>query len=291
MRKLVRISVRSDNITLDRKAIGNPVISQDLNKIIEKYAALSVQPYLHSLNYAYFYFYEDTEEYNQFRTDAEKLNMVMGEQCKYILSDDELDKVDFFQIELEQVIKSGFFSLLRGNKYEGGCDWCKGGMVLKGKCRVPVRGIDKYDIFPLEPEIIVTKTLKTLFESEEITGIEFDSVVDSRNGKDVDNLFRLKIWNQLPEMHKDTLKVIGTCSVCNKVYTNLQGNIIFSIADLDGALDFNVTLEHFFRENDLCKTGELNYEWPYIVVSKKVKRLMEQHCRGKNFYFIPVITL
>lgn len=79
MRKLVRMSVRSDNITLDRKAIGNPVISQDLNKIIEKYAALSVQPYLHSLNYAYFYFYEDTEEYNQFRTDAEKLNMMMGE--------------------------------------------------------------------------------------------------------------------------------------------------------------------------------------------------------------------
>ena len=58
---------------------GNPVISRNLDKIIEKYAELSVQPYLHSLNYAYFYFYEDTSEYVQFIKDAEKLNLVMWE--------------------------------------------------------------------------------------------------------------------------------------------------------------------------------------------------------------------
>ena len=58
MRKLVRVGVKSDNITLDKSTSGNPVISRNLDKIIEKYAELSVQPYLHSLNYAYFYFYE-----------------------------------------------------------------------------------------------------------------------------------------------------------------------------------------------------------------------------------------
>lgn len=268
----------------------------DVYKIVKKYKGLSLDRCIDNGHFAYLYFYEDSEEYVRLKKDLAKRNLDVSEQYKMEYTDEELKKIPYHQMVLHNPWeKKSYYAYSCGSEYEGGCDCCKYGKVLKGDLYAPSRIALIYDICQLKPEVIVKDSLIQEFERENITGFQYGAVRDFRSKDVVPELHVLKFDHTLPPMSDEMWVDREVCSLCKSEYVSLNCYPIYSLKDFEGAKDFNMTAEHHSRELGsnmpvYMQDGKysMNYSYPFIIVSTKVKELVMKHCKKESYLFHPV---
>lgn len=283
MRKFVQIYIQTKDAV--------PLIkSDDIAAIVKKYKKLSVRPCRDNGFNAYFYFYDDTEEYRAIRSEAESRNLMVDESYSLEYTDEEKEQLLYFQLDVESKCREeGFFPYDYGVVYQGGCDCCKNGQKLIGNFYVPARMLAKYDICSMEPEIIISRSLGEIFENEQITGCDYDEVFDVKTKKISKGFRRLVIKNTVSSMHKDTLKQIRTCRICQKEWIVLKGNIIYEEKTLENFKDVNIAVEHFSRVAPYEDNYSFNFSRPYIIVSQKVRKILLGNCKKESFLLRPIV--
>ena len=193
----------------------------------------------------------------------------------------ELDSMPFFQmciavpLELEGVHANYF-----GTQYEGRCPNCDFGGTPIGNILVDRKFVKKCKIGWLYPNIIVSREVRDLIESNELTGVSFGERVLDYKGREIPELYVMNVHHVLPPMSESTWLVksgVSRYQKCGHDVVYLRSDIQYEKEKLDGALDFNLTAE--FVDN---------YRSPELVVSAKAKKVFRDH---KIFSFFQPITL
>lgn len=193
----------------------------------------------------------------------------------------ELDSMPFFQmyiavpLELEGVHADYF-----GTQYEGRCPNCDFGGTPIGNILVDRKFVKKCKIGWLYPNIIVSREVRDLIESNGLTGVSFGERVLDYKGREIPELYVMNVHHVLPPMSESTWLVksgVSRYQKCGHDVVYLRSDIQYEKEKLDGALDFNLTSE--FVDN---------YRSQELVVSAKAKKVFRDH---KIFSFFQPITL
>lgn len=193
----------------------------------------------------------------------------------------ELENITFFQmciavpLELEGVHADYF-----GTRYKERCPNCDFGGIPIGNILVDRKFVKKCKIGWLYPNIIVSKEVRDLIESNELTGVSFGERVLDYKGREIPELYVMNVHHVLPPMSESTWLVksgVARYQECGHDVVYLRSDIQYEKEKLDEALDFNLTAE--FVDN---------YRSPELIVSAKAKKLFKEH---KIFSFFRPITL
>jgi hypothetical protein len=135
-------------------------------------------------------------------------------------------------------------------------------------------------------ELIVTKEVKSILESEKLTGCEFWPVI--KHGKNIpfDDIFQLKIIGELPPMDEKTdirhkvswregLRMYKPCpNGCGCRW--IEGSVYYKHDDLINVPDFALTKEWFGLNDEY-------WRWPFM--SQKAYRVfLDNDIKGVRFY-------
>lgn len=283
MRKFVQVFIQTKDFTPIYK-------SDDIAAIVKKYKKLSVIPCKNNGFNAYFYFYEDMEAYRDIRAEAEKRNLIVNESYYLKYSDEEKEQLLYFQLELENKCREeGIYTSDCGAVYQGGCNCCKYGQKLIGNFYIPTRMLAKYDISSVEPEIIISESLYEIFEKNQVTGCNYEEVFDTKTRKMSKEFRRIIIKNTVPSLHRDTLKRIRQCEVCQKEWIVFGGNMIYEENAMGAFEDINIAVEHFSRVVPYGGNYKYNFSRPYVIISQKVRKLLLENCKKVNFDLKPIV--
>jgi len=131
--------------------------------------------------------------------------------------------------------------------------------------------------------------LKDLIEKEELTGVEFWSLLDYKKRIPIENFYQLYVTNELQPMSQTTdfetddlgpnSKIKLPCP-CNMIGRNLAiHQMRYKRSDIEKAKDFNKTHEWL---------GGTYHTTQWTVVSKRVYRLFKKN-NIKRVKFVPII--
>ena len=203
---------------------------------------------------------------------------------RFHYSKKELEAMPFFQLCLPSPLElEGTDASDYGTKYEGRCPVCNFGGTPVRNILVDRKFVKKCQIGWLFPNIIASKAVRELIEENSLTGVSFGERVLDYKGRDIPELYELKVQNVLPPMSKETWLVPQLPKdspfhlKCGHEIVYLQSDIQYEKEKMDGAADFNLTAE-FVNNNRV----------PELIVSKKTKNLFKEH---KIFSFFRPVTL
>ena len=125
----------------------------------------------------------------------------------------------------------------------------------------------------LRPERVVSEEVKKIIEDNQLTGIKFESLVKDYKGREVDPYYVISFTNSLPPISSKTWLRDGDNGV---IYKNSE--LYYEKEKLNGALDFNLTFEHFN-----------NWNMQYVIVTPKVKKVFKEN--GLRLHFEPIILV
>lgn len=238
--------------------------------------------------------------------DAPEYEILLGELNRagidYVLDEDEVyTKSELLQSPILRIVpnghKGGYPQPEGGGKEENyqsfsfdlntGCPYCTNGRLQNKPLRLKSsvnfgRNFDISGIWWLR-ELIVSKKLKELIESSNLTGCEFWPVI--KHGKNVpfDDIFQLKITGELPAMseraeiiHKPFTKdYLNVCPYgCGSKF--IEGSVCYRGEDLDGVSDFALTKEWFGVNDEF-------WRWPFMS-QKSYRLFVENKIKGVRFY-------
>ena len=193
----------------------------------------------------------------------------------------ELENITFFRMYISDPLElEGIDADYFGTRYEGRCPNCDFGGTPIGNILVDRKFVKKCKIGWLYPNIIVSKEVKDLIESNELTGVSFGERVLDYKGREIPELYVMNVHHVLPPVSESTWLVksgVARYQKCGHDVVYLRSDIQYEKEKLDGALDFNLTAE--FVDN---------HRSPELVVSARAKKLFKEH---KIFSFFRPITL
>ena len=169
-----------------------------------------------------------------------------------------------------------------GTKYHSCCQECNIDGIPIGDILIDRKYVKKYSIASLKPDIIVSKQVKWLIESNNLTGVEFNHIVRDFKGRDIPEYYRLTINNYLDPVDNRTILSYSppakVCQECGRVVPYLRSNLYYKKAAFDSASDFNLTYELFD-----------NWYEHNVVVSKKVKNIFTKYKVHAWFKMINIV--
>lgn len=177
----------------------------------------------------------------------------------------EENSCEYFQMRIYSPLESeGSIASDYGTQCVGGCPHCGLGKETKGDVFVNRRFMKKRGIFSLRPDIVASPDVKWLIESEEFTGITFDTCLKDYKNREIDEYHCAKIPNVLPEMDKSTWLIVKyedpRYKKCGHHVRYLLSDIKYNRHSLEHATDFNLSCEYVNNFRERC-----------VVVSKRVR--------------------
>ena len=193
---------------------------------------------------------------------------------------EEIENSAFFSMSLSYPLElEGTSAASYGTQYKGTCPQCGLGGVLESDVLVDRKFVKAKKIGRLIPDVFVSSEIKEIVTENRLTGVSFDAMVKDYKGRDIPELYVMKIHNVLPCMNPTTwLLEKKVCQTCGRISSYLRSDIQYKQAALKGANDFNLTQEYI-----------MGYSEQEIVVSAKVRSVFKRN----RIYagFLPVTLL
>lgn len=180
---------------------------------------------------------------------------------------EEIHNAQYFQMFVSDPLESeGTYARDYGTKYINNCSVCKIDGILDGDVLVDRKFVKKYGIASLRPDIIVSKEVKWLIETNDLTGVDFKHVVRDYKGRDIPEYYVMSFNYTMPPMDSRTWLSFDPpakiCKECGREIPYLKSHCYYNECDFKYAHDFNLTSEIYN-----------NFEERGIIVSKKVKEI------------------
>jgi len=180
---------------------------------------------------------------------------------------EEIHNAQYFQMFVNDPLESeGTYARDYGTKYINNCSACKIGGILDGDVLVDRKFVRKYGIASLRPDIFVSKEVKWLIETNDLTGVDFKHVVRDYKGREIPEYYVMSFKHTMPPMDSRTWLSFDppakTCKECGTEIPYLKSHCYYNEFDFKYAHDFNLTSEIYN-----------NFEERGIIVSKKVKEI------------------
>ncbi|MBQ7124662.1 MAG: hypothetical protein IJO01_08665 [Oscillospiraceae bacterium] len=217
-------------------------------------------------------FYENSEEFFNALLDANSHEMKYTLFADTFYSKKEIEKdIHYFRLypsyptELEGTTEKNYGTVLKG-----GCLCCGVGSKAFGDILIDRKLVKKCKIGCLIPDYVVSKEIKEIIESNNLTGVTFEECVKDFKGRDMDDYYVMNINNILPPMSKNTWfnkQVLeDKCPICGHRTTYLRSDIRYDKESFETNFDFNLTKEY------------LDNDWnQYIIVSAKVRQVFKEN--------------
>ena len=217
-------------------------------------------------------FYENSEELTNALLFAENHKMKYTLFADTIYNKNEIEKdIQYFRLypsyptELEGTDEKAY-----GTITGGGCPCCGVGNKALDDVFVDRKFMKKCKIGCLIPDYVVSKEVKEIIESNNLTGVTFEKRVKDFKGRDMDDFYIMDIGNILPPMSKNTWFKSSVpqkkCPVCDFDTIYLRSDIRYDKETFETSFDFNLTNEYL--DNDRNR---------YIVVSAKVRKVFKEN--------------
>ena len=157
--------------------------------------------------------------------------------------------------------------------------WRKASIRCAGRSKT----YEKNKIGTLFPDIYVSKEIKELIESNNLTGFSFDHEVKDYKGREMSSFLTLDIHHVLPPM-RDSVWLIKDeypdrrYDACGHSVVYLRSDIQYEKEKLDGAQDFNLTNEYVD-----------NFRLRQIIVNARVRKLFKQNKVYSAFFPVAIL--
>jgi hypothetical protein len=145
-----------------------------------------------------------------------------------------------------------------------GCSKCSKGKIQVNPFRMLKPKMGRNDISAIYwvEEFLITSKLRSLFEKEDIKGIEYWPVLNAKGSKEWENIYQMMVLEILPPMSSGAMvsSTVPPCCCGYKGY-QLKDVPVFESAALEKMGDIGKTQEW---------SGAGYHTRPHIIVSKKV---------------------
>lgn len=161
------------------------------------------------------------------------------------------------------------------------CEYCRAGAVQLTPVCFPVEKVLKYELFRLQPALVVSSALKNKLESIKVSGGEFREIVDYKTGQVDHRFYQLVIKEYLPATSSSTHNLY-TCRDCRRKSMKIDGTMEYKLTDFSTGKDFYYSEESIYAGPSFY--GDRNHE---IIISKRVKELLPENISGfvRPIYF------
>ena len=182
-------------------------------------------------------------------------------------SKNEIEKTKYFRlIEAAPLEWEGKNAANYGTQYYNRCPHCKRGGSRNGRLLVDRKFVKNKKFGTLFPDWFASEETRIIVETNELTGISFGDPVLDYKGREIDRLYAVQFDNVLPPLSKKTfLEPYDKCEICGRQITYLCSDLQYESEKLEGAKDFNITIEKLD-----------NFYMPCIVVSAKVRDVFKK---------------
>ncbi len=203
------------------------------------------------------------------------------ELAKYTTS--EIKNAEYFEMGISCALESeGTSAASYGTIYTNCCPECNIGGIPIGDVFVDRKFVKKYQIASVKPDIFVSKQVKWLIESNNLTGVRFETMLKDFKGRELPEYYCMRIDNILPPADKRTWFSFDPpareCKKCGIKVPYLHSDFYYKRSDLEELNDFNLTYE-FIN----------NFSERAIIVSKKVKEIFKINKVRVGFNMIGVV--
>ncbi len=225
-----------------------------------------------------------SEEYNYVFNAASKYGITIYhfyELAKYTLN--EKKNAEYFEMGISCALEGeGTSAASYGTRYTNCCPECNIGGTPVGDILVDRKFVKKYGIASLKPDIFVSKQIKWLIESNNLTGVRFENMVKDYKGREIPEYYGMSIDNILSPADKKTWFTFDPpakeCKQCGIKVPYLHSDFYYKKTDLEGLNDFNLTYE-FIN----------NFSERSMIVSKKVKEIFRKNKVRVGFNMIATV--
>jgi hypothetical protein len=261
----------------------------NLNDFSEVYKANLIKEYSNSFKridwecgVGYIEIYKNDKEYTRFIGQLQRDKIYFSQEFKAEYSKNEIDKSELlvlrlkYQCEMTYNGKYGMFF----DEYANGC-----GVYTKQHSDLQIlkRDLGQRDIFrSTENEYLVSIKLKSLIESEKLTGVIFRPVYTKKDNELI--AYQMIIENKLPLLHEKTaLEIANEDSRCNfmSYIKRREEPLVYEKETQKAIKDFNITSEYF---------GIGVFPRPIRIVSQKVRQILLKN-KIKGIEFEPVFIV
>jgi len=233
-----------------------------------------------------YYISNKSISFNKFQKYLRKLNQSGPNDCVIKFENNEIENVKYWTIR--STWKNGYPSNENhyleyhfGKKVTDLCDChldVQYSVLLK---KVPnFKNRHFFQLFWLESILFCDMSVKQLLIDNKVTGIEFLNVFSgNQSPKILGDTFQIKVLNKTKYnniLRKNEFTYVELCEYCDStfVYHSCDSLIRYNIDDFDVREDVFYTNDKFNKQS--------------IIISTKVKALLENHNLEKGLKFIPV---
>ena len=269
-------------------ALSNNKITQQLYKMFKQYIPDELKDeeayqYDEKRYEIHFPIPKDSNAFLQLQSIAKENNISVRtyELTKHTTK--EIQNALFFQMFISDPLESeGTYARDYGTKYADYCDACKIGGTLVGDVLVDRKLVKKAGIATLRPDIFVSKEVRWLIESNNLTGVRFDHKVRDYKGREIPEYYVMSFDHIMPPMDSKTWFSFDPpahfCSKCKKTIPYLRSNCYYKQTDFNDAKDFNLSNEVYD-----------NFAERAIIISKKAKSVFEHAKVRCGFHMLNVL--
>lgn len=226
----------------------------------------------------------ESEEYHRIKETAKEYGVPIWhfyELVKY--SEAEKKQAAFFEMNVSCALEAeGTSAASYGTQYTNCCPICKIGGTPVGDILVDRKFVKKYSITSLKPDVIVSKQVKWLIESNGFSGVHFDTSVRDYKGRKMEEFYRLSIENVMAPANEKTWFSVEPpatrCEECGMTVPYLHSNFYYKEADLTGLADFNLTFEYIDNWNERM-----------MIVSRRVMETFKKYKIRVGFNMINIV--
>ena len=196
------------------------------------------------------YFYEGSPEHVRFMNAAHK-NKIRVEEFQRITEYEHDDLINSPFVVAKFTNDIGDAGLDYGTNYDlaTACPECRGGGIQQDELILNSKLMAGYEVGVCwNGAILVVDRIRSLFQGNLVSGVEFRPVRDRSKGLPVvEGLWQMLITNKMPSMTTDAKIEIDQnvyCHVCKRQGCYLRSQPVYS-KDVQGFQDFNETQEWF----------------------------------------------
>ncbi len=225
----------------------------------------------------------DSEEYKTAVELAKKHNLKYRLFSKTLFTKKEINDSKYFHLYLPCDVLELEGTNLKDYKteYIGGCEQCGLGACIKGDVLIDRKFMRNKRIGIIKPEYFVSREIRSIIETENFSGIEFEHNICDYKGRDISEFFTMSISSILPCFSKETRiskYKNDRYSKCGHYVQYVDSEFYYTKEAMRNACDFNLTQEYIN-----------NSRMRQIIVSARVRDAFRKH--KINVWFTPIIIL